>query len=299
MLSRRRFLQAALAMAAGAGGTPVWSEARNKGLECLNLAFMCWRIGDILDFDAQVQWVKEAGFESIAFHASPGHPGKWRGVDPAQADAQERQRLRDLLAPFKRREIHAPFSAELAHETPAAVLRQLETTFAFAGDVGANVVTVHPNPPKLDVPDTAAWQNALDQLERAAEAAGIQVGIEFMQGFEWLRNPPRKHIGVTLDIGHMYLNDGAGHKPYDGIGNLISFLDDLLVHVHIHDYDGEHDHIEIGTGHIDFDAVLAALAGIGYRGMLCLELNPERVTPEGIKRSAEFLRRRARELGLV
>ena len=87
MLSRRRFLQAALAMAAGAGGTPVWSEARNKGLECLNLAFMCWRIGDILDFDAQVQWVKEAGFESIAFHASPGHPGKWRGVDPAQADA--------------------------------------------------------------------------------------------------------------------------------------------------------------------------------------------------------------------
>jgi len=260
---------------------------------------MCWRIGDILDFDAQVQWVKEAGFESIAFHASPGHPGKWRGIDPAQAGARERRRLRDLLAPFDQCEIHAPFAAELAPATPTAVIEQLETTFAFTGDVGAHVVTVHAKPPQLDAPDTTEWNQALERLDRAAGEAGIRVGIEFMDGFEWLSTPKREHVGATLDIGHMYLNDGTGYKPYGGIRDQIRFLDDLLFQVHIHDYDGENDHIEIGSGHVDFQAVLLGLADIGYRGMLSLELNPDRVTPDGIKRSAEFLRGLARELDLA
>ena len=298
-LSRRRFLGTSLATAAGVGVVPVTAAQETKGLDTLNLAFMCWRIGDILDFDAQVQWVKEAGFESIAFHASPGTPGKWRGIDPAQADAQERRRLRDLLALFDKREIHAPFSAELAPTTPTKVLEQLETTFAFAGDVGANVVTVHAKPPQPDAPDTTAWHKALDRLDRAAGEAGIRMGIEFMTGFEWLRTPRREHIGATLDIGHMYLNDGAGCKPYGGIRDQIRFLDDALFHVHIHDYDGERDHREMGTGHVDFDAVLLGLADIGYRGVLCLELNPDWVTPDGLKRSAEYLRRRARDLDLV
>jgi len=294
-LSRRQFLRASLATAAGALSMPVWAEPKRKGLGALNLAFMCWRIGDILDFDAQVRWVKEAGFESIAFHASPGSPGKWRGIDPAQTDSRERRRLRDLLAPFHQREIHAPFSAELAPETPPAVLEQLETTFAFAGDVGADVVTVHAKPPLLDAPDTTVWNKALDRLDRAAATAGIRVGIEFMNGFEWLRAPQREHIGATLDIGHMYMNDGAGYKPYGGIREQIRFLDDVLFHIHIHDYDGEHDHREIGTGRVDVDAVLLGLADIGYRGMLCLELNPDWVTPDGLTRSAQFLRRRAKE----
>jgi sugar phosphate isomerase/epimerase len=35
------------------------------------------------------------------------------------------------------------------------------------------------------------------------------------------------------------------------------------------------------------------LAAMKYRGALCLELNPERCSPEGIRRSAAFLRQRA------
>ncbi|MCP4638911.1 MAG: TIM barrel protein [bacterium] len=298
-LSRRRFLDTTLAGVAGALALPAQAEEKQKGLGPLNLAFMCWRIGDIIEFDAQVQWVKDAGFESIAFHASPGNPGHWRGIEPTQADADERHRLRDLLAPFKQREIHAPFSAVLAQPTPESVLEHLETTFTFAGDVGANVVTVHAKPPQLDAADTTAWNQALDRLDKVAGKAGIRVGIEFMERFEWLRTPQRDHIGATLDIGHMYLNNGAGYKPYGGIREQIQALDDVLFHVHIHDYDGKRDHSEMGTGHIDFDAALLGLADIGYRGVLCLELNPDWVTPEGLKRSADFLRNRASELGLV
>ena len=77
-----------------------------------DVGVMAWRIGDVLDFDAQIDWVREAGFESFSFHASPGVPGQWRGVDPTAADRLERQRLRDRLSVFSSCEVHAPFSVK-------------------------------------------------------------------------------------------------------------------------------------------------------------------------------------------
>ena len=175
---------------------------------------MIWRIGDILDFDAQLDWICDAGFEAVSFHASPGDPGKWRGVDPA----------------------------------------------------------------------------ALERLNEMADKAGVVIGLELMRGFEGLNAPRRDHIGVTLDVGHMYLNEGAGYLPYHTIGGLVRSLSDVLVHLHVHDYDGTYDHIEVGTGCVDFDEVLRSLSEMDYKGTLCLELNPDRVSPEGIRRSADFLR---------
>ncbi len=61
---------------------------------------------------------------------------------------------------------------------------------------------------------------------------------------------------------------------------------------------GRRFHIEIGTGKIDWDDTLRGLAGIGYRGSMIPEPNPDRVTPDGIRRSAAYLRQRVRELGL-
>ena len=78
-----------------------------------DIGVMLWRIGDILDFDAQLDWARNAGFEAIAFHASPGVPGQWRGVDPTTTNRDERRRLRDRLAEFSACEIHAPFAVVL------------------------------------------------------------------------------------------------------------------------------------------------------------------------------------------
>jgi sugar phosphate isomerase/epimerase len=287
-MSRRSFVQIALAAttAAAAGSVPA------KPPSALRLGFMVWRIGDILDFDRQVEWVANAGFESISFNASAGVPKKWRGVDPAAADLKERQRIRRLLAPFADYEIHAPFDAVLRPETPEPILKRLEEVLTFAGDVRAAIVTVHVEPPRPHAPE-ATWQKALDRLDTAAAKAGVRIGLEFYTGFEWLRQPRRERIGATLDVGHMYLHDGAGYRPYGSVGRLARFLGDLLFHLHVHDYDGKVDHIEIGTGRVDFDELLKALATMAYRGALCLELNPERCSPEGIRRSAAFLRQHA------
>jgi sugar phosphate isomerase/epimerase len=261
----------------------------------LTVGFMVWRIGDVLDFDKQVEWVAQADFESISFHSSAGVPGKWRGVEPTATDARERQRIRRLLSRFVGHEIHAPFDAVLRPETPEPVLKRLEEVLAFAGDVGASILTVHVEAPRKESPDTL-WQKALDRLDAATAKAGVRIGLEFNNGFEWLRKPRRERIGATLDIGHMYHRDGAGYRPYGTIGGLVRFLDEVLFHLHVHDYDGKDDHIEVGTGRINFDDVLRNLNAIDYRGALCLELNPDRCPPDGIRRSAAFLRKRAGEL---
>jgi sugar phosphate isomerase/epimerase len=171
-------------------------------------------------------------------------------------------------------------------------LKRLEEVLRFAGDVGCAIVTVHVEPPRPAGPE-AAWQKALDRLDAAAAKTGVRVGLEFYSGFEWLRQPRRERIGATLDVGHMYLCDGAGYRPYGSVGRLARFLGDALFHLHVHDYDGKADHIEIGAGRVDFDDVLEALAAMAYGGVLCLELNPERCSPVGIRRSAAFLRKHA------
>lgn len=260
---------------------------------------MVWRIGDLLGFDAQVGWIAKAGFESISFHAAAGITGVWQGIEPSGAGPAERRRIRDMLAPFASREVHAPFAAEIGAETPCWPIDTIKSTIEFASDVGATLVTVHAAPPAPGVSEREqTWHDALDEVNAAARQAGVLVGLEMMSGFEWLGRPHRERIGATLDIGHMYLTEGQGYLPYGTIGGLLRYLGDTLFHLHVHDYDGEFDHIEVGTGRVDFDEVLRAAAAIGYRGALCLELNPERVSPEGIRRSAEFLRRRAAELAL-
>ena len=61
------------------------------------------------------------------------------------------------------------------------------------------------------------------------------------------------------------------------------------MHLHVHDVNGNTDHIEIGTGCIDFDEMTDGLKDIGYLGGMCLEMNPNQVSPEGIRRSKEYL----------
>jgi hypothetical protein len=43
------------------------------------MGFMIWQIGDILGFDQQMEWIQNASFDAIDFHANPGISGMWRG----------------------------------------------------------------------------------------------------------------------------------------------------------------------------------------------------------------------------
>ncbi|MBU4201033.1 MAG: sugar phosphate isomerase/epimerase [Verrucomicrobia bacterium] len=253
---------------------------------------MAWRIGDIIDIHEQLEWIHQAGFDGVGFHASAGIAGHWRGVDPNAADKETRKRLREQIARFAMCEVHAPFAYELAGESLHAKAKSLIPILDFAGDVGASIVTIHADLPTSRSAETCAvWQEVMQGLNSQAAANQVVIGLEMVRGFDWISAWHLSHIGVTLDVGHMYVIDQGEHlKPFGMLGDVIRHIDRGLVHLHVHDYNGVLDHIEVGTGCVDFHGMLQALKDIHYQGGMCLEMNPERVAPDGIKRSAGWLR---------
>jgi sugar phosphate isomerase/epimerase len=125
-----------------------------------------------------------------------------------------------------------------------------------------------------------------------AQRAGTIIGVE-----NW-RYPadPEQHcalldtvdhpaVAATLDVGHIVYwlqRDGvvalcdsdaiAGY--HQRLCALIDALGKRIVHVHVHDVQPEPllDHRPIGSGIIDFPAIISRLDHFGYDGLLLLEL---------------------------
>jgi sugar phosphate isomerase/epimerase len=252
---------------------------------------MLWRIGEILEFDQQLKWTLDAGFGGVGFHASAGTPGKWCGVDPSACGALERERLRREITRFAFAEIHAPFAIELRNENLAVSAAALMPVLELANDVGVGLVTIHATLPRTE-PDLAAWVAAMQELDVLAAQMGIRIALEIADGFDLVKDWGLPNVGVTLDVGHMYLAANRNVLIQNGgIGGLIHRIGTSLYHLHLHDVAGETDHIEIGTGRVAFDEIALALHDISYPYGVMLEMNPDRVTPDGIQRSADFIDR--------
>jgi len=255
---------------------------------------MLYRIGALMEIEDQVAWVREAGFRGIGFHAHAGAPGHWKGIDPLQTDSGDRARWRSALAGFDWREVHAPFSTEIAVRNLESALPALTNVLQFGHDVGASVVTVHAHmPDPLSRADAGAIEAAMRDLNRKAVACGLVIGLEVVDGFDTISEWSLSNVGVTLDVGHWAVWRRAGGVREPGaMGAAIRGMGKKLVHLHMHDVVGDLDHMEIGTGEVDFEDLLHALRDIAFAGGLCLEMNPDRVSPDGIRRSLAALQSR-------
>jgi L-ribulose-5-phosphate 3-epimerase len=81
------------------------------------------------------------------------------------------------------------------------------------------------------------------------------------------RGVDTKRLQLTIDVGHLHYQ---GEVP---IANKLREWADRLVNVHIEDMRaGVHEHLMFGEGQIDFPPVLAALAEVGYAGLVNVEL---------------------------
>jgi sugar phosphate isomerase/epimerase len=93
-------------------------------------------------------------------------------------------------------------------------------------------------------------------------------------------------LGICVDTGHANMHRDMYHEP------AVAFLEEFassIFQFHVSDNHGEKDdHIVPGTGNVDWEAVLAALARTGYRGPVVLELNSDN-PEEAAKRSIDFL----------
>ncbi len=261
----------------------------------MKIGCMIWRIGDILDFYDQIEWVKTYEFEEVSFWTIPGQPGHWQGFDAEHAIQHDVAMLKKALTgSISEVDLHAGFPIDSTNQdTRTANLQNLTPTFELAGKIGASVITIHADrrtPEFCGKTRDLAMAESLIRLNQLAKEFDVLVGIETEWDMPLIERLELPRVGITLDTGHMHFNEGAAFKPYGSLGGLIERFRKKIFHLHAHDYDGNFDHIAIGEGHIDFHDIVRALCNIRYKGSLCLEINPDRELPEAICQSRDRLR---------
>jgi len=257
----------------------------------MKVGCMIWRIGSILDIYDQIHWVKTHGFEEVSFWTISGNSGVWQGFDAERANEDSISKLKKALAGISEVDLHSGIELNSKDEnTQRATLQKLIPTFELAAAVDASVITIHPDPVIAGFSGKARGDGiakALNEINTIAEKYGVLVGIETAgkemdQDISLLSNLDLPGVGITIDTGHIQSQKPEMLEYYGSWGKIMESHGKKIFHVHIHDYDGQFDHIAIGKGIIKFHDIIRALCNIQFTGNLCLEINPDRETPETI-----------------
>lgn len=184
----------------------------------------------------------------------------------------------------------------------------LQRAVQVAADLGAEAVSFWSGARPAGLSDPEAWHRltaGCTQVLATAQAHGVMLGFEPEPGMfvdtvagyrrlaGLLDHPDR--FRLTLDIGHCrVVEPQPAPECVRGAG-------DQLVNVQIDDArQGVHEHLELGTGEIAFPPVLAALAGVGYRGLIAVELpRHSHAAPAVARQSLQFLREAAAAAGVT
>jgi sugar phosphate isomerase/epimerase len=259
---------------------------------------MVWKTGNIVDFYGQVELFGKIGLDGIAFHTAPVLTGEWASFDVRKATEADLRWLKDAVEGFREVSVHAEFdNYDVVLCSPNEIVRQasvesLREGLKLAAYLDARVVTVHEGMSRTGAPAEVlrqALKRSVHELAELAGEHGVIVGFELTHDYDMVLDAEGP-VGITLDVGHVCFDDGAGYREFGSIRGLILHLGEKLVHVHVHDYDGRYDHKPIGDGHIDWEEVIGSLCEIGYHGMLCLELSPLHATVDHYVKSAARLR---------
>jgi len=181
---------------------------------------------------------------------------------------------RYLLDPWRK---HAP---TLLDDDPAPRLDLLRRAVHIGADLGAEAVSCWSGVRPRALSTAAAWDRLLkgcDQVAAEAAAAGMRLGFEPEPGMlvrtidDWFALRDRLgapgSLGLTLDIGHCQCVEP------DPPARCVARAGPHLVNVQLDDMRrGVHEHLELGTGEVDFPAVLHALNAAGYGGLVAVEL---------------------------
>jgi L-ribulose-5-phosphate 3-epimerase len=263
---------------------------------------------DLLD---AISLLAAIGYEGISITLDHGALNSYDDRTPSQlakvAAAVRQHRLRCVIETGARflLDPHHKHEPTLVTATPAARQRRI-TFLKHAIDVAA----------KLDADCVSLWSGIVhdtadptesfgrlvpaltEVLEYAAEK-GIDLAFEPEPGMlvDTLGSYDRllgelaaqsvdcSRLRLTIDVGHLHC---LGELP---IPAKIEQYAAQLANVHIEDMrPGVHEHLMFGDGTIDFPPVIAALARIGYDGLLSVELSRHSHEGPSAARSAfEFL----------
>ena len=151
----------------------------------------------------------------------------------------------------------------------------------LAAELGCRNISIPPGGHAGQMPESQAlalFRAGLEQVIPTAEALDVQLLIEpeplllienSAQFLGFIKDISSERVGLNFDIGHFFC---AGEDPAVAFEKLFPWVG----HVHIEDIaaDRAHRHLIPGLGAIDFEAVFATMARMGYQGDISLELYP-------------------------
>lgn len=151
----------------------------------------------------------------------------------------------------------------------------------LASALGCGNISIPPGGPAGQLSDGAALRRFREGLETVlgdAEALGVRLLIEpepqllienSRQFLSFIKDFQSAAVGLNFDVGHFFC---AGEDP----AHSFEVLHPWVGHVHIEDIppDRSHQHLIPGLGAVPFEGVVAAMARLGYRGDISLELYP-------------------------
>jgi sugar phosphate isomerase/epimerase len=189
--------------------------------------------------------------------------------------------------------VHATWvGIDLSADDPflqAAMTERLRQSLAFGEPFGSSHLVVHSpfvwfGHPLVHYADPAevratidAAHAVLEPLLPMAERMGCAIVVESCWDLnpapllELVRSFGTDLVGLSIDVGHAEVMRGYGGPPAD---HWIRQAGDLLAHVHLDDTDGTNDwHWPVGRGDVPWGPVFAALAPLGDKPRLILEID--------------------------
>jgi len=158
-----------------------------------------------------------------------------------------------------------------------------------ADALGADTVLVVPGVVDADTPYDRAYENALDGVRELAGTAadhGVRLAVENVWN-DMLYSPLefREFVDAAAEAGPVGAYFDCGNVARFGYPDQwVRILGDRIAAVHVKGYDGDVDTGDGFTyplaGTIDWPAVRAALADVGYEGWVAPEVPPYDSLPE-------------------
>ncbi len=264
------------------------------------------------DLLAAIDLLAEIGYSGVAITLDHGSLNPYDGRAAEQLDqvqaALARQRMRTVVETGGRflldpRVKHEP---TLVTADPAGRARRVDflcRAIDTAAALGSDCVSLWSGVVRDRAPAREAMDRLADSLPPVLEhAEHREIDLAFepepgmlvdrMQRYGDLlgeleaRGVDTARLRLTIDVGHLHCQ---GEVP---IAEVLRQWAARLANVHIEDMRaGVHEHLMFGNGEIDFPPVIAALAQMGYAGLVGVELSRHsHEGPDAAQRAHAFLR---------